>query len=44
MAPQSKEDQELKKKTIEHYKGPFLNTQKVLCMCCLLVLKFQDYL
>ncbi len=29
MAPQSKRGQELKKKTIEHYKGRFLNTQKV---------------
>jgi hypothetical protein len=29
MAPQSKGGQKLKKKTIEHYKGRFLNTQKV---------------
>jgi len=29
MAPQSKEGQKLKTKTIEHYKGQFLNTQKV---------------
>jgi len=29
MAPQSKGGQKLKKKTIEHYKGQFLNIQKV---------------
>jgi len=29
MAPQSKGGQKLQKKTIEHYKGGFLNTQKV---------------
>jgi hypothetical protein len=29
MAPQSKGGQKLKKKTIEHYKGRFLNIQKV---------------
>jgi hypothetical protein len=39
MAPQSKEDQEFKKKTIVHYKGPFLNTQKVPCMCCSIGIK-----
>jgi len=32
MAPQSKGVQKLKKKTIEHYKGRFLNTQKVPLM------------
>jgi hypothetical protein len=30
MAPQSKGGQKLKKKTIEHYKGRFLNTHKIL--------------
>jgi hypothetical protein len=29
MAPQSKGGQKLKKETIEHYKGRFLNIQKV---------------
>jgi hypothetical protein len=29
MVPQSKRGQKLKIKTIEHYKGQFLNTQKV---------------
>jgi hypothetical protein len=29
MAPQNKGGQKLKTKTIEHYKGGFLNTQKV---------------
>jgi hypothetical protein len=29
MIPQSKGGQKLKTKTIEHYKGRFLNTQKV---------------
>jgi len=29
MATQSKGGQDLKKDTIEHYKGQFLNTQKV---------------
>jgi hypothetical protein len=29
MAPQSKGGQKLQKQTIEHYKGRFLNTQKV---------------
>jgi len=29
MAPQIKGGQKLKTKTIEHYKGRFLNTQKV---------------
>jgi hypothetical protein len=29
MVPQSKGGQKLKKKTNEHYKGRFLNTQKV---------------
>jgi len=32
MGPQSKGGKKFKKKTIEHYKGRFLNTQKVhLC-------------
>jgi hypothetical protein len=36
MSLQSKEGQELKNKTLGHYKGQFLNTQKVPCMlfCC----------
>jgi hypothetical protein len=36
MAPQSKGGQQLLKKTIEHYKGWFLNTQKVpgRLLCC----------
>jgi hypothetical protein len=36
MAPQSKGGQKLQKKTIEHYKGRFLNTQKVhfKLFCC----------
>jgi hypothetical protein len=29
MAPQSKGGQKLKKQSIEHYQGQFLNTQKV---------------
>jgi len=29
MAPQSKGGQKLQKKIIQHYKGQFLNTQKV---------------
>jgi hypothetical protein len=29
MVPQSKRGQKLQKETIEHYKGQFLNTQKV---------------
>jgi hypothetical protein len=33
MAPQSKGGQKLQKKTIEHYKGRFLNTQKVHLSC-----------
>jgi hypothetical protein len=36
MAPQIKGGQKLKTKTIEHYKGQFLNTRKVhfiLCFC-----------
>jgi hypothetical protein len=32
MVLQSKGGQKLRKKTIEHYKGRFLNTQKVLFM------------
>jgi hypothetical protein len=32
MAPQSKGGQKLKKNTIEHYKGRFLNTYKVPSM------------
>jgi len=36
MAPQNKGGQKLQKKTIKHYKGRFLNTQKVYFMlfCC----------
>jgi len=36
MAPQSKKGEELKKKAIGHYKGRFLNTQKVpfMLLCC----------
>jgi hypothetical protein len=36
MAPQSKGCQKLQKETIEHYKGQFLNTQKVhvKLFCC----------
>jgi hypothetical protein len=40
MAPQSKGGQN-SKKTIEHYKGQFLNTQKVLFMLVFLILKFE---
>jgi len=29
MAPQNKRCQKLQKKTIKHYKGQFLNTQKI---------------
>jgi hypothetical protein len=32
MVPQNEGGQKLKKKTIEHYKGRFFNTQKVLFM------------
>jgi hypothetical protein len=32
MVPQSKGGQKFKKKTIEHYKGQFFNTQKVFFM------------
>jgi hypothetical protein len=36
MAPQSKGGKKFKKKTIEHYKGQFLNTQKFhfMLFCC----------
>jgi hypothetical protein len=37
MVPQSKGGQKLRKKTIEHYKGRFLNTQKVLFMLFLAI-------
>jgi hypothetical protein len=40
MAPQSKGGQKLKKKTIEHYKGRFLNTHKIPFKFVLL-LKFK---
>jgi hypothetical protein len=37
MVPQNKGGQKLFKKPIEHYKGRFLNTQKVLFMFFLLL-------
>jgi hypothetical protein len=40
MAPQSKGGQKLQKKTIEHYKGRFLNIQKVHFMFFFLLLEF----
>jgi hypothetical protein len=39
MVPQSKGGQKFFKKTIEHYKGRFLNTQKVPFMLVFLLLK-----
>jgi hypothetical protein len=41
MAPQSKGGQKLKKQTNEHYKGSFLNTQKVPFMLFFLLLQFK---
>jgi hypothetical protein len=41
MVPQNKGDQKLRKKTIEHYKGQFLNTQKVPFMLFFLLSKFN---
>jgi hypothetical protein len=42
MGPQSKRGKKLRKKTIEHYKGQFLNTHKVFFML-FFVIKVQTW-